>query len=255
MLVFLQNYQNVSVELGGHSGDWGAAWPLSFQSLDFLRVAGVPAPGAAVQISLSFCFKHTAAIVRGRRSDNQEESREGGKPQLWQGQSRGHSHWGHGVYGQGCLQRSAPREVCLFHGNAEISAVGREKGQHHAMRVLVQPHLIFTGTQCASTALSFMRGQLVTYYLALISGGVRIQSLGHQTQIHAPSLTCTAWFVAVGPEHRTVGQAGTGLFQCKALCQLLSLPLVLLLRSVTEDGVRVLWGPWRKSQEPGEFRA
>lgn len=68
VLVFLRNYQNVSAETGE------AVWPLSFQSLDFLRAARVQVPGAAVQISLSFCFKHTVAIVRGRRSDNQEES-------------------------------------------------------------------------------------------------------------------------------------------------------------------------------------
>lgn len=63
-------------------------------------------------------------------------------------------------YGQGCPQRSAPREVCLFFGKAEISAMGREKGQRHVRRLLVLPHLIFTGTQCANTALSFMRGQI-----------------------------------------------------------------------------------------------
>lgn len=86
------------------------------------------------------------------------------------------------------------------------------------------------------------RGAVRLILLSISQWRVRTQSQGHQTQIGAAPLTHTAGFVAVGPEH-SVGQAGAGLFQCKGLCQALSLPLLPLLRAATRcrcESARVL---------------
>lgn len=124
------------------------------------------APGAALLADLVVLL-----LAHSHHCQRKEVGSSGGK-------IRGHSHQGHIAMVKVTNKGVLAREVCLFRGKAELSAVEREKGQHHAWWFLVLTYLIFTGTCVLGLLSPSQRGtqaqrgeQLARYYLTLISGG------------------------------------------------------------------------------------